>query len=225
MIKMKHKLITILLLIGFSLSFSSLSAQDNDSPFSAGADFYSSYVWRGVSFSGPSIQPFVDFSTGGFSIGAWGSYGFDGFTESDLYASYGFDFGLTVGLTDYYYPGSPYFNYSSGPDGAHGFEANLGYDIANFSISANYMLNEAGLAGTEGGDSYFELGYAFEYVSFFLGGGDGWHSSDGEFAIVNIGMGVSREIRINDQFSLPLNGLIILNPDLEQFHTVIGISF
>lgn len=218
-------LIKIILLSGMFLQAFCLSAQDNNSPFSAGADFYSSYVWRGVSYSGPSIQPYVDFSTGGLSIGAWGSYGFDGFQESDLYASYGFDFGLSIGLTDYYYPGTPYFNYSADQIGAHGFEANVGYDIADFSVAANYMLNQAGLAGTEGGDMYFELGYTFKYLDIFLGAGDGWHSADGTFALVNLGLSTTREININDNFSLPVSGSVILNPDLEQFHTVIGFSF
>jgi hypothetical protein len=218
-------IIKIVLVSGMLMQGNCLSAQDNNSPFSAGADFYSSYVWRGVSFSGPAIQPYVDFSTGGLSIGAWGSYGFDGFQESDFYASYGFEFGLSLGLTDYYYPGTPYFNYSADQSGAHGFEANVGYDIADFSISANYMLNEAGLAGTDGGDMYFELGYAFKDVIVFIGAGDGWHSGDGEFALVNIGLSAVREITLTDNFSLPLTGSIIMNPDMEQFHTVIGASF
>ena len=68
-----------------------------------GADVVSSYVWRGTKAAGASIQPGVTFSTGGFSLGAWGSAAIDnGLDEMDLFASYAFDFGLSVGLTDYY---------------------------------------------------------------------------------------------------------------------------
>jgi len=214
----------MVLYLGISFN-SNLLAQESGSPFSVGADFYSSYVWRGVSFSGPSLQPYVDFTTGGFSLGAWGSYGFDGFMEADLYASYGFDFGLSLGLTDYYYPGSPYFNYSADSAGAHGFELNGSYELGSITVSANYMLNEAGIAGTAGGDMYFELGYGFDQVDIFVGAGDGWHSSDGEFALVNLGLGTSKEIKLSEDFAMPVSGMIILNPDLEQFHIVVGASF
>jgi uncharacterized protein (TIGR02001 family) len=191
--------------------------------FSVNADVVSSYVWRGVQFSGASIQPTVDFTAGGFSIGSWGSAGFDGFLEMDLYAKYAFDFGLTLGLTDYYYPGTDYFDLSKAT-GAHGFELNLGYEIGDFSISANYMLNEAGGAATAGGDKYFELGYAFKSFSIFAGAGDGWHTPDGKFGLVNIGLSTSKDIKITDSFTLPLKGSMILNPTTKQYFLVAGIT-
>jgi hypothetical protein len=191
--------------------------------WSTGADLYSSYVWRGVQYGGPSVQPYVDYTKGGFSIGAWGSAGFDGTMEMDMYASYGFDFGLSIGATDYYYPGTEYFDLSDST-GAHGFELNLGYELEGLSLSANYMLNEAGGAGTVGGDMYFELGYSFKSVDLFVGAGDGWHTSDGEFGVVNVGIGTSKEIPITEKFSLPVSGSVILNPTTEQFFIVVGIS-
>ncbi|MBN1768203.1 MAG: hypothetical protein JXR50_12000 [Prolixibacteraceae bacterium] len=191
--------------------------------WSTGADLYSSYVWRGVQYGGPSVQPYVDYTKGGFSIGAWGSAGFDGTMEMDLYASYGFDFGLSIGATDYYYPGTEYFEFSDSI-GAHGFELNLAYEVKGLSLSANYMLNEAGGAGTAGGDMYFELGYSFKSLDLFVGAGDGWHTPDGEFGVVNVGIGTSKEISITEKFSLPVSGSVILNPTTEQFYIVVGIS-
>lgn len=191
--------------------------------FSASADIVSSYVWRGVQYAGVSVQPTLDFTTGGFSIGSWGCAGFDGYMEMDLYATYAFNFGLSVGLTDYYYPGSDYFDYSKAT-GAHGYELNLGYSISNFSVSANYMLNEAGSAGTAGGDKYFELGYDFGKFNIFAGAGDGWHTSDGNFGVVNVGIGTSKEIKITDSFSLPVTATAILNPTAKQYYLVAGIS-
>ena len=191
--------------------------------FEVGADIVSSYVWRGVQFSGASIQPGVTFSAGNFSVGAWGSAGFDGFMEADLFASYAFDFGLTLGLTDYYYPGTDYFDLSTAT-GAHGFEVNLGYSIKDFSIAANYMLNEAGGAATAGSDMYFELGYAFKSFSIFAGAGDGWHTPTGSFGLVNVGLSTSKDIQITESFTLPLSGSVILNPTTKQFFVVASIA-
>jgi len=110
--------ITLVTLIGLMILglFVSVKAQDEaepTTPFSVGADIVSSYVWRGTKYSGPAIQPSVEYSISGLTIGTWGSFGFnDQVAEADLYASYGFDFGLSLGLTDYYYQGNKYFQYT-----------------------------------------------------------------------------------------------------------------
>lgn len=211
----------ITVIIGTTVNLKNAQAQE----LSPGVDLYSTYVWRGVAYSGPSIQPYVDFTAGNFTLGAWGSQGIDGivsgsdystgFQEMDLYASYSFDFGLSLGVTDYYYPGSLYFDGES-----HAFELNGGYSSGDFSIAANYIVNEAAGAGSAGGDMYFELGYG----PVFIGGGDGWHTSDGDFDIVNIGVNASKEIKITDSFSLPISGSVILNPHTEQLYILAGIS-
>lgn len=204
---------------------------------SPGVDLYSTYVWRGVAYSGPSVQPYVELSAGGFSIGAWGSQGIDGssgdgtigFQEMDLYASYNFNFGLSLGITDYYYPGTPYFSYKSDPENgdysSHAIEFNGGYTFENLSLSANYIVNESpGGAGAAGDDIYFQIGYSAGATGIFAGGGDGWHSTDGNFKIVNVGVGTTKEIPITDTFNLPLTGEVILNPDTEQLYIVVGLS-
>lgn len=222
-----RKMVTLSVLIAITMMIGSVkvtNAQESESPMSVGVDLVSTYVWRGVAYGGPSLQPYVDITKGGFSIGAWGSQSYDGGQEMDLYVSYGFDFGLSIGLTDYYYPGTQYFDFSD-TTGAHGFELNLGYETGNFSVAGNYMLNEAGGAGTVGGDMYFELGYSLGAVDLFVGAGDGWHTSDGEFAVCNVGLGTSKDIKITDDFTLPLAGSVILNPETEQFYIVVGFSF
>src|SRR6056297_1444003 len=192
---------------------------------STGVDLFSTYVFRGIAYSGPSIQPSVEYSAGGFALGAWGSQGIDGnagspgFQEMDLYTSYSFDFGLSIGFTDYYYPGSPY-----GDDDSHALELNVGYSVGDLSLAGNYIFNEAENAGSAGDDTYFELGYSAGSADLFIGAGDGWHSSDGDFALVNLGLGTSKEIKITDSFSLPLSGAVIYNPDSEQFYILAGIS-
>jgi hypothetical protein len=186
--------------------------------FTAKADVVSSYVWRGTKYAGVSVQPSVTYSNGGFSVGAWGSTDLAGtFLESDLFMTYAFDFGLTVGVTDYYYPGSSYFAGAS-----HGLEANLAYTTGSLSLAANY-IPFAG-AGTIGNDLYFEAGYAFKSFSIFAGAGNGWHTAGNGFNICNVGIKSTKEIKITETFSLPLTGSVILNPDRKEFYIVAGIS-
>ncbi|MFH5833081.1 TorF family putative porin [Halalkalibaculum sp. DA384] len=215
-------LLTGLFVVLFSIQFKPVQAQELDT----GVDLYSTYVWRGVAYSGPSIQPYVEFSSGGFALGAWGSQGIDGsvadgtvgFQEMDLYTGYTFDFGLSLGVTDYWYPGAttPFFEEDS-----HAFELNGGYTVGDLSLSANYIFAGGGSAGD---DVYFELGYSAGGADLFVGGGDGWHSSDGEFDIVNVGIGTSKDIEVTESLTIPLNGSVILNPDTEQLYIVVGVS-
>ena len=188
--------------------------------WSTGLDIYSSYVWRGTKFgSGPAFQPYVEFSTGGFAIGAWGSYNAstNEAAEADLYASYGFDLGenasLGLTLTDYYFPGSDWLEGTS-----HYIEPMLTLGVGSFSLTGAYMMNDGE------GDIYLEAGLSAGAIDLTLGGGDGAYTIDGDFNICNIGISTSKEIKITDSFSLPVSGAVILNPSSEQFHIVAGIS-
>jgi hypothetical protein len=222
------KIYILTLVVVLTTSFSFIIAQEEEtkpSPFSVGADVYSNYIWRGTKFgSGPAFQPSVKYATGGLTVGVWGSFDASGYTEADLFASYAFDFGLSLGVTDYYYPGLDYFDYSD-TSGSHAVEINAGYVFKGLSLSANYIVNEAGGAASAGGDMYFELGYAFTNFKLFLGAGDGWHTSDGDFAVCNLGIGTSKEIKVTDSFSIPVSGSVILNPEKKVMFVVVGLSF
>lgn len=203
--------------------------------FSTGLDIYSSYIWRGTKFgSGPAFQPAVDFTTGGLSIGAWGSVNAsaDEAMEMDLYLGYSFDFGLSVTLTDYYFGG----DWMDGD--SHFLEPMVSYSTGALNLTAAYMLypgspaidatdGEAAVAATSFGDVadlYFEAAYAFESFDITLGAGDGAYTVDGEFAVCNIGIGTSKEIKITDSFSLPVSGAVILNPSTGGFFITVGLS-
>jgi len=203
--------------------------EEEESPWNAGLDIYSSYIWRGSKFgSGPAFQPGVSFTTGGFTIGAWGSVSAstdEGF-EMDLYSSYAIG-GLTIGLTDYYF-GGDWMEYKT----MHYLEPSLSYGIGGFSIAGYYMF----LAGTDAtedepatdfgssGDMYFEAGYSFKHVDLKLGAGDGQYTDNGDFKVCVISVGTSKEIKITENFSLPLSGAVILNPSTGGFFITAGIS-
>jgi len=97
-----QKRIRRMILLGIVISFSITMFAQEESPFSVGGDLVSSYVWRGSKIgTGPNIQPYVEFTTGNLTIGSWGSFSLHeggNVMEVDLYASYGFDFGLSLGL-------------------------------------------------------------------------------------------------------------------------------
>jgi hypothetical protein len=208
-----------------AVGIADVQGQESKAVLSASADVYSNYIWRGSRFGqGPHIQPTVKVETGGLTLGVWGSFDFNGYSEADPYISYSFPFGLSFGMTDYYYPGLSFFETSTA-NGSHAFELNGGYTVKGLSLSANYILNEAGGAGSTGGDVYFQVGYSFSSVNIFAGAGNGWHTSDGEFNFCNIGIGTVKTIEITDKFSLPLTGQVILNPEKEQLYLAVGFSF
>jgi len=226
--KSLRKLLLTILMANMLFLYPDTIAQETDSsPFSAGADLVSSYLWRGTKFgTGPAIQPYVELGLGNFTLGSWGSYCFttNEAAETDLYLSYAFGFGLSLGLTDYYFPGTEYFDFSQST-GAHALEINAGYAAGGLSLGANYFINRADGAGNAGRDLYFEAGYSFHSFGFMLGAGNGWHTADGGFMICNIGITTSKEITLTETFALPVSGAVILNPDTEQLHVVVGISF
>jgi len=214
-------------------------AEESSYAFSVGADLVSRYVWRGTDFgNAPAVQPGISFSAGGFEIGAWGSYSISsntGGAEADLYAGYSFDFGLSLGVTDYYFPGESLdldgsldsmnvFMGSLAPSregayfsgDAHAIEIAAGYEIGGLSLLVGYFIS---------GDVYTEVGYGFGDVSLFVGAGNGAYTVDENFMVCNVGIGVEKEIKITDSFSLPMFGQLILNPDSEQVHWVVGVSF
>ncbi len=201
---------------------------------STGLDIYSSYVWRGIKFGeGAAFQPYIEFSAGGFALGAWGSYcvSDNEAAEADLYASYGFDLGenssLSLTLTDYYFPGTTSAPTSWTDGDSHFIEPMVGLGLGPVTLTAAYMFYDgAGTNGDGSGDIYLEAGVTAGPVDLTLGGGNGQYSmkNDAGFDICNIGVSTSKEIKITDSFSLPVSGAVILNPSYESFHVVVGIS-
>jgi hypothetical protein len=223
----RQKLILTALVVLMIFMTTQVKAQDEAkvSNFNVGADIYSNYIWRGSKLgTGPAFQPTVKYVKGGLTIGVWGSFDGHGYAEADPYISYSMPFGLSLGLTDYYYPGLPVFEISD-TAGSHALEINAGFTKGGLTLSANYIVNQAGGAASAGGDKYFQAGYAFSTFNIFVGAGDGWHTSDGKFAVCNIGLGTSKTIKLTETFSVPVTGQVILNPEKEQLFLVVGFSF
>lgn len=203
----------------------------------ASADVVSRYVWRGQDLGHAAIQPSLGVSYKGLSLSAWGSYGItDGSDtdELDLTLSYSTG-GLTIGITDYWFSAGDgrYFLYDAHRT-SHVFEANLGYDFGPLSI--NWFTNFAGddykCDGKRAYSSYVEVAAPFN-----LGGlewnaalgavpcaSSGTYAEVNDFAIVNVALTATKDIKITDKFSLPVFATLAANPCTQKAYLAFGIS-
>ena len=139
------------------------------------------YLWRGQNISNPSpqVSGSLDYSTGGFYLGAWGSSEgpFDGSSEIDLYVGYGMsfgDFGFDVSYWKYLYPGAQ----------VAGVECDLGdCDLSDAVLSLSYgPVALTGYFGVESGstkDKYYTLSGTMSSFTLLYGLYESGESADG----------------------------------------------
>jgi len=199
------------------------------------ADFVSQYVWRGLDCGNVSVQPTLGVAYKGFCLSAWGSVGFksEDTKEFDLTASYTTG-GLTVAVTDYWFddPEPRYFYYNAHST-SHVFEASVAYDFG--LLSAAWYTNFAGNDGlTPSGkraySSYVELNAPFRLATCEWTGTVGavpyattFYDTSG-FAVTNIALKASKDIKITDTFAIPLFAQVIANPSSQKAYFVVGFT-
>jgi hypothetical protein len=220
---------TILLFIAV-VSLSTINAQEKESKssFDIGLDYASRYVWRGLEFSdSPALQPFAEYSSGNFTMGLWASYETGGQVvgqEFDFYASYAIG-AVSLGFTDYAFPvdGSSdgYFMMKN-----HIGEATLSFDgVESFPLT---LMVGANIYNDDENSIYTELGIPFSIggmeMGAFVGGGNEIYSTDGDFALTNIGFSASKDIKITDAYSLGVAASAIFNPDTDDAYLVFVVS-
>lgn len=214
----------------------------NTQNFTLSVDLVTNYIWRGLVYSdAPNLQPYLAFTNnkGNFSIGAWGSYSLsDFYSEVDLFASYSVG-NFTVAVWDYFVMGQAatignnrYFDYKNETTG-HALEGMLTFNgPESFPIqliaSTFFYGADKDVAGDNYYSTYFEASYPFKWkannLKFFIGmsPSEGLYVDD--FAVNNIGITNTREIRVNDRFSIPISGSIIINPNRENIYFVLAIN-
>lgn len=251
---MKQKSLAILVLAILNLTAISSFAQTEkeENPFSVSLDIASRYVWRGTDFGGsPSLQPGLEYSFKGLSVGTWGAFttNLPGAQELDLYIGYTFlNDMFSVTFTDYFFPNElvgsdQYFEYGEDKTG-HIFEASLSFNgtedlplgilIASnvYGADAKRLNDDGSIAGNQF-STYAELSYSFKYIDLFAGanltpadldkGESGFYGD--YLGFVNIGCTVSKELKITDSFNIPLSVSLISNPQSEKFFLVAMMSF
>ena len=217
-------------------STTAAKAQDNVET-TIGADVVNQYIWRGQELGSVSLQPTLGVAYKGLSLTAWGSIGLSepsDTKEFDITAAYSVG-GFNIGVTDYWFnsPSTRYFLYDSHKT-SHVFEANIGYDFGPASIQ--WYTNFAGNDGVNNdGDraysSYFEVSAPFTF------GGCDWTATVGAvpfassfysdangFAVTNVSLKATKELKITDTFSVPVFAGIAANPSTEKAFFIFGLS-
>jgi hypothetical protein len=202
-------------------------------------DIVSSYIWRGQDLGSAAIQPTLGVGYKGLSLTAWGSYGLvnsDDVKELDLTLAYSFG-GLNIGVTDYWFdagldPDNRYFKYD-----AHGtnhlFEANIGYDfgIASLQWFTNFAGNDGvNNDGKRAYSSYVEAAVPFKLSSIEWTATAGavpfattFYGTSG-FAVTNLSLRATKEIKVTDMFSIPIFGQVTANPCSQKAYLVLGFT-
>ena len=200
-------------------------------------DVVSQYIWRGQDLGDVSLQPTLGIGYKGLSLSAWGSVGLsdkDDTKEFDLTASYTTG-GFHVGVTDYWFntPNDKYFAYAAHST-SHVFEANVGYDFG--PVALNWYTNFAGNDGVNKDGKRAYSSYAEVSAPFKLGGCD-WTATVGAvpfatsfyatangFAVVNLSLKATKDIKITDSFSVPVFAGVSANPSTEKAYLTVGFT-
>jgi hypothetical protein len=229
----------VLFAMGLVMSMTAF-AQDGIEATISG-DIVSQYIWRGQDLGNAAIQPTLGIAYKGLSLSAWGSYGItnpDDTKELDLTLAYTIS-GFNIGITDYWTnygadPEARYFKYD-----AHGtnhlFEANIGYDFGFASIQwyTNFAGNDGvNKDGKRAYSSYFEAIVPFKLatvdwaatagaVPYATTSYNDWTSG---FAVTNVSLKASKDIKITDTFSIPVFAELATNPCTQKAYLVFGFT-
>jgi len=202
-------------------------------------DVVSSYIWRGQDLGSAAVQPTLGIDYKGLSLSAWGSYGLVNTADTkefDLTLSYTIG-GLNIGMTDYWFdrggrdPENRYFKYD-----AHGtnhvFEATVGYDfgVASVQWSTNFSGNDYKADGKRAYSSYMEVVVPFKLSAIEWTATAGAVPSESVqygtngFAVTNLALKATKDIKITDSFSIPVFGQVAANPCSQKAYLVFGFT-
>lgn len=230
---MKKALIVLILFLS-SLVVSSQIDSLVDVNF--GADFMSSYVWRGQKLSSsPAIQPSIELSIGNFTLGGWASWQLtDYWHETDLNLKYENNW-IAVGMIDYFtvnnfYP-IQFTNFTAG-ESAHILEAYLGYPGSEkVPLQLTYYSTFFGDLDDNDNELYsgfIELAWLFSIketdamLRFGITPSKGMYADN--FAWVEASFCLEKEIELTKGFSLNAQSQLVYNPYLKDIYLVFGLG-
>ena len=229
----------VLLAMGLVVSATTLAQEKEKVETTIAADVVSQYVWRGLEAGSVSLQPTLGIGYKGLSLSAWGSVGLTDpadTKEFDLTLSYTAG-GFNIGITDYWFsaggdPEGRYFMYEANNTN-HVFEANIGYDFGVASIQ--WFTNFAGNDGLNKDGKRAYSSYVEATVPFTLATVD-WSATVGAvpfatdfygttgFAVTNLSLKATKDIKVTDSFSIPVFGQVVANPCSQKAYLVFGFT-
>ena len=240
--KVMKKIVMMAMMMATGLSATAQDDGENRSSeieTTVAADVVNQYIWRGQDLGDVSLQPTLGISYKGLSLTAWGSVGLTDpmdTKEFDLTLAYTIG-GFNIGITDYWFDRGGldrYFKYD-----AHGtnhvFEANIGYDFGVASVQ--WYTNFAGNDGLNKDGKRAYSSYAEVVVPFKLSAID-WTATVGAvpfatssynewtsgFAVTNLSLKATKDIKVTDSFSIPVFGQIVGNPCTQNAYLVFGFT-
>ena len=232
---MNRKILTTILFIT-----ASIAAHAQEAPSATIAtDVVSQYVWRGLNVGSVSLQPSLELQAYGLQLSAWGNIGLSepqDTKELDLTLSYTIG-GFNIGVTDYWTnaggdPQARYFKYNAHATN-HVFEANIGYDFSFASLQwySNFAGNDGmNNDGDRAYSSYFEVNAPFKLATVDWTATAGavpfatdYYGTTG-FAVTNLALKATKEIKITDTFSVPVYGQVVANPCSQKAYLVLGFT-
>ena len=210
----------VLFALGMAMSMTTFAQDEVETTISA--DVVSSYIWRGQDLGSTAFQPTLGVAYKGLSLTAWGSYGLVNpadTKEFDLTLAYTIG-NLNIGVTDYWFNAMPtggdpenrYFKYDAHSTN-HVFEANVGYD---FGVASSYF--EAVVPFKLASVDWTATAGAVPFATDFY---NGWTSG---FAVTNLSVKATKDIKVTDSFSLPVFGQIAANPCTQRAYLVFGVT-
>jgi len=203
------------------------------------ADLVNQYIWRGQDLGSVAIQPTLGVAYKGLSLTAWGNVGFKSADAKEIDLTLAYNTGkLNIGITDYWVskgggdPEGRYFKYDAHCTN-HVFEFNIGYDFGLASVQ--WFTNFAGNDGRTQDDkraysSYLEVNVPFKLVTV------DWTATAGVvpyaaecygttgFAVTNLSLRATKDIKVTDSFSIPIFAQFIANPCAQKAYLVFGLT-
>jgi hypothetical protein len=231
---MKKRFVLAMMLVASTTAI----AQDEIETTISG-DIVSSYIWRGQDLGSAAVQPTLGVGYKGLSLTAWGSYGLVNTADTkefDLTLAYTTG-GFNIDITDYWFsagldPDARYFKYD-----AHGtnhvFEANIGYDFGPLSLQwfTNFAGNDGlNKDGKRAYSSYVEVAVPFRLATVDWTATAGvvpWATTSygtSGFAVTNLALKATKEIKVTDTFSIPVFGQVVGNPCSQKAYLVFGFT-
>lgn len=201
------------------------------------ADVVNQYIWRGQDLGDVSLQPTLGIAYKGLSLTAWGSVGLsdpNDTKEFDLTAAWQVG-GFHIGVTDYWFntPNERYFDYAAHST-SHVFEANVGYDFGPLAL--NWYTNFAGNDGVNNSGDRAYSSYLEAAVPFSMAGcqwtatvgavpyATSFYAEANGFAVTNVSVKATKDIRVTDSFSVPVFAGIATNPSSEKAWLLFGFT-
>lgn len=196
-------------------------------------DFVSDYVWRGAyQGSGVSVQPSLTLGYAGLTLNVWGNQSLENSAkEFDINLGYSIhNFSITV--SDYWWAGVnlPYGHYKN----QHFFEGTLAYSFGeSFPLALSWSTMFAGADKNAEGDlqasTYITASYPISLpADITLTPAVGFTPWKGMYhdkaAFTDISLKASKDIKVTENFAIPLFVQAIVAPVYDRTYLVAGFT-